>query len=120
VVGLSGDGAEVGARLRQELIGGKGNGGDRTPAKDWRRGGVVELRRSGVKLPRWSSGTMGVSMWELRGDQELTGEEEGGGGDVWGSRQLESKRASEMGREGASASLKAEKRGRGGVHGRLL
>jgi hypothetical protein len=28
---------------------------------------------------------MGGSRWELRGDQELTGEEEGGGGGVRGS-----------------------------------
>jgi hypothetical protein len=33
---------------------------------------------------------------------------------------LESKRASGMGREGASATLEPEKRGRGGVHRRLL
>jgi hypothetical protein len=85
--------------------------------KDWRRGGVVELRCGTVKLSRWSSGTMGGSRWELRGDQELTGEE-GGGGGVRGSERLESKRASGMGREGASAALEPEKRGRGGVHGR--
>jgi hypothetical protein len=120
VVGLSGDGAEVGARRQQELTGEKGNGGDRTPAKDWHWGGAVELRRSAVKLPRWSFGTMGVSVWELRGDQELAGEEEGGGSDVRCSGRLESKRASEMGREGASAALKPEKRGRGGVHRWLL
>jgi hypothetical protein len=79
--------------------------------KDWRRGGVIELWRGAVKLPRWSSGTMGGSRWELRGDLELVGEEEGGGGGVWGSGRLESKRASGMGREGASAALEPEKRG---------
>jgi hypothetical protein len=88
--------------------------------KDWRRGGVVELRRGVVKLSRWSSGTIGGSRWELRGDQGLAGEEEGGGGGVRGSGRLESKRASGMGREGVSAALEPEKRGRGGVHGRLL
>jgi hypothetical protein len=63
---------------------------------------------------------MGFSVWELRGDQRLTGEEEGGGGGVRGSGRLESKRASGMGREEASATLEPEKRGRGGVPGRLL
>jgi hypothetical protein len=58
-------------------------------------------------------------MWELRGDQGLA-DEEGGGGGVSGSGRLESKRASGMGREGVSAALEPEKRGRGGVHGRLL
>jgi hypothetical protein len=73
-----------------------------------------------VKLPRWLSGTMGGSRWELHGDQGLAGEEEGGGGGVSGSRRLESKRVSGMGRERVSATLEPEKRGREGVHGRLL
>jgi hypothetical protein len=55
---------------------------------------------------------MGGSRWELRGDQGLAGEEEGGGGGVSGSRRLESKRASGMGREGVGAALEPEKRGR--------
>jgi hypothetical protein len=59
---------------------------------------------------------MGRSRWELRGDQGLTGEEEGGGG-VRGSGRLESKRASGMGREGASAALEPVKRGPGGCTG---
>jgi hypothetical protein len=63
---------------------------------------------------------MGFSVWELRGDQRLTGEEEGGGGGVQRFGRLESKRANGMGREGVSAALEPEKRGRGGVHGRLL
>jgi hypothetical protein len=63
---------------------------------------------------------MGGLRWELCGDQGLTGEEEGGGGGVRGSGRLESKRASVMGREEASAALEPEKRERGGVHGRLL
>jgi hypothetical protein len=62
----------------------------------------------------------GGSRWELRGNQGLTGEEEGGGSGVSGSGRLESKRASGMGREGVSAALEPEKRGRGGVHGQLL
>jgi hypothetical protein len=60
VVGLGGEGAKLGARQRQELTGEEGIDGDRTPVKDWRRGGVVELRRGAVKLSRWSSGTMGA------------------------------------------------------------
>jgi hypothetical protein len=60
VVGLDGEGAEVGVRRRQELTGEEGNDGDRAPVKDWLRGGVVELRRGVAKLPRWSSGTMRV------------------------------------------------------------
>jgi hypothetical protein len=63
---------------------------------------------------------MGGLWWELRGDQGLAGEEEGGDGGVRGSRRLESKRASGMGREEASATVEPEKRERGGVHGRLL
>jgi hypothetical protein len=63
---------------------------------------------------------MGGSRWELRGDQGLAGEEEGGGGGASGSGRLESKRAIGMGREGVSAALEPEKRGRRGVHGRLL
>jgi hypothetical protein len=117
MVGLDGGGAEVRARRRQELTGDEGNDGDRAPVTDWRRGGVLELRRGAVKLSRWSSGTMGDSRWELRGDEELAGEEEGGGGGVRGSGRLESKRASGMGREGASAALESEKRGRGGITG---
>jgi hypothetical protein len=85
VVGLGGEGAEVGAQRRQELTGEEGNIGDRASVKDWRRGGVVELWHGAVKLPRWSSGTMGGLRWELRGDQGLAGEEEGGGGGVRGS-----------------------------------
>jgi hypothetical protein len=69
VFGLGGGGAEVGARRRQELAIEKGNVGDRAPVKDWRRGGVVELQRGAVKLPRWSSETKGGSKWGLRGDQ---------------------------------------------------
>jgi hypothetical protein len=88
--------------------------------KDWRRGGVVELRRGAVKLPRWSSRTMGGSRWELRGDQGLTGEEEGAAVVFRGSGQTESKRESGMGREGAGEALEPEKKGRGGAHGRLL
>jgi hypothetical protein len=60
VVGFGGGGAEVGARRRQELTGEKGNVGDRALVKDWRRGGVVELQRGAVKLPRWSSRTRGA------------------------------------------------------------
>jgi hypothetical protein len=60
VVGLDGEGAEVGVRRRQELIGEEGNDGDWASVKDWRRGGVVELQRGAAKLPRWSSGSMGV------------------------------------------------------------
>jgi hypothetical protein len=39
VVGLDGEGAEVGVRLRQELTGEEENDGDRAPVKDWRRMG---------------------------------------------------------------------------------
>jgi hypothetical protein len=60
VVRLDGEGAEVGVRRRQELTGEQENDGDRAPVKDWRRCGVVELRRGAAKLPRWSSGTMGL------------------------------------------------------------
>jgi hypothetical protein len=120
VVGLDGKGAEVGVRRRQELTEEEGNDGDQAPAKDWRRGGVVELRCGAVKLPRWSSGTMGGSVWELRGDQGFAGEEEGAAVVFRGSGQLESKRESGMEREGASDALEPEKRGREGVHGRLL
>jgi hypothetical protein len=115
VVELDGGRAEVGARQRQELTGEKGNVGERAPVKDWRRGGVVELQRGAVKHPMWSFGTMGGSKWGLRG-----GEEEGGGGGVLDSGRLEIKRASGMGRKGASATLEPEKRGRGGVHRQLL
>jgi hypothetical protein len=55
---LGWEGAEVEVQRRQELTGEEGNDGDRAPVKDWRRGGVVELWRGAVKLPRWSSGTM--------------------------------------------------------------
>jgi hypothetical protein len=87
---------------------------------DWCRGGIVELRREAVKLPKWSSGTMGGSRWELRGDQGLAGEEEGAVVVFRGPGQVESKRESGMGREGAGEALEPEKRARGGVHGRLL
>jgi hypothetical protein len=50
VAGLDREGAEGGVRRRQELTGEEGNDGDRAPVKDWRRGGVVELRRGAVKL----------------------------------------------------------------------
>jgi hypothetical protein len=60
VVGLGGEGAKEGARRRQELTGEEGIDGERIPVKDWRRGGVVELRCGAVKLSRWSSGTMGA------------------------------------------------------------
>jgi hypothetical protein len=113
-------GAEGGVRRRQELTGDEGNDGDRAPVTDWHQGRVVELRRGAVKLPRWSSGTMGGSRWELRGDQGLTGEEEGGSSGVRGSGRVENKRESGMGREGAGEALKPEKRGRGGMHGQLL
>jgi hypothetical protein len=63
---------------------------------------------------------MGGSRWELRGDQELAGKEEGGGSGVRGSGRVESKRESGMGREGAGEALEPEKRERGGMHGRLL
>jgi hypothetical protein len=82
VVGLDGEGAEVGVRWRQELTREEGNNGDRPPVKDWCRGGVVELRRGAAKLPRWSFGIMGGVGWELHGDQGLASVEEGGGGGV--------------------------------------
>jgi hypothetical protein len=120
VVGLDGEGAEGGVRRRQELTGNEGNDGDRAPVTDWRRSGVVELRHGAVKLPRWSSRTMGGSRWELHGDQGLAGEEEEGAAVVFrGSGQVESKKESGMGREGAGEALEPEKRGRGGVHGQL-
>jgi hypothetical protein len=53
--------------------------------KDWHRGGVVELWSGAMELSRWSFGIIGGSRWELRGDQELAGEEEGGSGGVRGS-----------------------------------
>jgi hypothetical protein len=53
----------------------------------------------------------GVSRWELRGDQGLAGEEEGGGGGIRGSGRVKSKRGSGMGREGASEAFEPEKRG---------
>jgi hypothetical protein len=112
----------LGGRIRQRMGGGRGSTatgshrrrvehGDRAPAKDWRRGGVVELRCSAVKLPRWLSGTMGVSVWELRSDQGFAGEEEGGGGGVRGSGRVKSKGGSgmERERERASAALELEK-----------
>jgi hypothetical protein len=117
VVGLDGEGAEVEVRRRQELTGDEGNDGDRAPVTDWHRGGVVELRRGAVKLPRWSSGAMGGSRWELCHDQGLASEEEGGGGGVRGSGRVKSKRGSGMGREGASEALELKKRRRGGAHG---
>jgi hypothetical protein len=120
VVGFDREGAVVGVRRRQELNGEEGNDSDRAPVKDWHRGGVVELWRGAVKLPRWSSGTIGGSRWELRGDQGLTGEEEGAAVVFRGSGQMESKRESGMGREGAGEALEPEKKGQGGVHGRLL
>jgi hypothetical protein len=49
--------------------------------------------------------------WAAHGEQEVAGVEEGGGGGVLGSERLESKRASGMEREGASAALELEKRG---------
>jgi hypothetical protein len=85
--------------------------------KDWRRGGVVELQRGSVKLPRWSSGTMGFLVWELRGDQRLTGEEEGGGDGVRGSGRLDGKRASGMEREEASVLLNQKRGGEGACMG---
>jgi hypothetical protein len=54
---------------------------------------------------------MGFLVWELRGDQRLTGEEAGGGGGVRGSGQVKSKGGSEMERERANAALEPEKRG---------
>jgi hypothetical protein len=53
------DWTEVRARRREDLTGEESDDGDQAPAKDWRRGGVVELQRGAVKLSRWSSGTMG-------------------------------------------------------------
>jgi hypothetical protein len=120
VVGSDGEGAEVGVRRRHKLRGDEGNDGDRATVMDWCRGGVVELRRGVVKLSRWSFGAMGGSRWELRGDQCLAGEEEGAAVVFRGSRQVESRRESGMGREGAGEALELEKRGRRGVHGRLL
>jgi hypothetical protein len=117
VVRLDGEGAEVEVRRRQKLTGDEGNDSDRAPMLDWHRGGVVELRRGVVKLPRWSSGAMGGPRWEIRGDQGLAGEEEGGGGGVRDSGRVKSKRESGMGREGASEAPELEKRGRGGVNG---
>jgi hypothetical protein len=61
----------------------------------------------------------GGSGWELRGDQGLAGEEEGATVVFRGLGRVESKRESGMEREGASEALEPEKRGRGGVHGRL-
>jgi hypothetical protein len=49
---LDGEGAEGGVRRQQELTGEEGNDGDRAPVKDWRRGGVIELRRGAMKLLR--------------------------------------------------------------------
>jgi hypothetical protein len=111
VVRLDGEGAEVGVRRRQELTGEEGNDGDRAPVKDWRQGGVVELRRGAAKLPRWLSGTMGGAGWELRSDQGLAGEEEGAVVVFSGLGRVESKRESGMEREGASDALELEKRG---------
>jgi hypothetical protein len=91
-VELNREGAEGGVRRRQELTGDEENDGDRAPVTDWRRGGVVELRRGAVKLPRWSSGTMGGLRWELRGDQGLASEEEGAAVVFRGSGQVERKR----------------------------
>jgi hypothetical protein len=120
VVGLDGEGAEGGVRRQQELTRNEGNDGDRAPVTDWHRSGVVELRRGAVKLPRCSSGTMGGLRWELHGDQGLAGEEEGAAGVFRGLGEVESKRESGMGREGAGEALEPEKRGRGGMHRRLL
>jgi hypothetical protein len=48
---------------------------------------------------------MGVSVWELRGDQRLAGEEEGAAVVFSGLGRFESQRASGMEREGASDAL---------------
>jgi hypothetical protein len=55
--------------------------------------------------------------WAAHGKQEGAGVGGDGGGGARGSGQVESRNGNGMGREGASAALEPEKRGRGGMHG---
>jgi hypothetical protein len=54
--------------------------------------------------------------WAAHGEQEGAGVGGDGGGGARGSGQVESRNGNGMGREGASAALEPEKRGRGGMH----
>jgi hypothetical protein len=54
--------------------------------------------------------------WAAYGKQEGAGVGGDGGGGARGSGEIESQNKKGMGREGASAALEPEKRGRGGMH----